>query len=152
MKFEKGFFFENVPKSRFLGKKLPKLTFVSLNVKRFDKNLKSNTSFQNSWQYDQNIINYHFLFASFIVLNFKREIKRKNRKEDKNDYYKAIQNNLHKNPKDKIIELDTNNEWSEANKKAHEVVNEIISNGQGIIVVATNIDQFAKSNDQISQQ
>ncbi|ETN98892.1 hypothetical protein RFI_38595, partial [Reticulomyxa filosa] len=45
-------------------------------------------------------------------------------------------------------ELDQLTEWIEANKLAHELIREMITNEQkGIIVVATNIDQLEKPND-----
>ncbi|ETO22057.1 hypothetical protein RFI_15146 [Reticulomyxa filosa] len=52
-------------------------------------------------------------------------------------------------------ELDKDVSWNKANKKAHEMVNEMINNKQqGIVVVATNIEQLAKSNSngQLSQK
>ncbi|ETN99370.1 hypothetical protein RFI_38111, partial [Reticulomyxa filosa] len=51
--------------------------------------------------------------------------------------------------KNKIIELDEDDEWNEANKKAHEIINEMVNNNQQgiVIVVATNIDKLAKPND-----
>ncbi|ETO33387.1 hypothetical protein RFI_03719 [Reticulomyxa filosa] len=52
----------------------------------------------------------------------------------------------------KTIESE-NKLWIKANKEAHEMVNEMINNKQqGIIVIAINIDQLAKSNNQLSQQ
>ncbi|ETO06126.1 hypothetical protein RFI_31270 [Reticulomyxa filosa] len=51
------------------------------------------------------------------------------------------------------IELDKDHSWNKANKKAHEMVNEMINNKQqGIIVIATNIEQLAKPNYQLSQK
>ncbi|ETO10332.1 hypothetical protein RFI_27043 [Reticulomyxa filosa] len=45
-------------------------------------------------------------------------------------------------------EMDQNPLWNQANKKAYEIVNEMINHKQqGIVVVATNIDQFARPND-----
>ncbi|ETN97801.1 hypothetical protein RFI_39725, partial [Reticulomyxa filosa] len=46
------------------------------------------------------------------------------------------------------IEMNQNHPWNKANKKAHEIVNQMINEKQqGIIVISTNIDQFAKSNN-----
>ncbi|ETO07353.1 ABC transporter [Reticulomyxa filosa] len=46
------------------------------------------------------------------------------------------------------IEMNKNHPWNEANKIAHEMMNEMIDEKQqGIIVVSTNIDKLAKSNN-----
>ncbi|ETO09930.1 hypothetical protein RFI_27447, partial [Reticulomyxa filosa] len=52
-----------------------------------------------------------------------------------------------------ITEIDKNNSWNKANEQAHKMVNEMINNKQqGIVVVATNIEQLIKSNDKLYQQ
>ncbi|ETO33322.1 hypothetical protein RFI_03784, partial [Reticulomyxa filosa] len=50
-------------------------------------------------------------------------------------------------------EIDKDPSWNKANKKAHDMTNKMINNKQqGIVVVATNIDQLAKSSHRLSQQ
>ncbi|ETO33459.1 hypothetical protein RFI_03648 [Reticulomyxa filosa] len=51
------------------------------------------------------------------------------------------------------IEIDQDLLWNEANKKAHEMVNEMINKKkQGIVVVAKNDNELGKSNEQLSLQ
>ncbi|ETN98812.1 hypothetical protein RFI_38675 [Reticulomyxa filosa] len=46
-------------------------------------------------------------------------------------------------------EIDKDISWNEANKKVHEMVNEMINNKQqGIVIVAKNIDELSKLNYQ----
>ncbi|ETN97924.1 hypothetical protein RFI_39601, partial [Reticulomyxa filosa] len=48
----------------------------------------------------------------------------------------------------KNIELYQNKPWIKANKTAHTIVEQMIRKKQkGIVIVSTNLDQFAKSND-----
>ncbi|ETO10615.1 hypothetical protein RFI_26762, partial [Reticulomyxa filosa] len=88
-------------------------------------------------------------------------VDKENLKDEKEkECHKITKDNLqnkidytNKSPKDKIIEVDESNEWNEANRKAHEMMNEMINNKQqGIAVVAKNLDELAKSSNQIYQQ
>ncbi|ETO09041.1 hypothetical protein RFI_28345 [Reticulomyxa filosa] len=80
-------------------------------------------------------------------------------KKDNDDEKKYPKNEKKENEFRNIVEyknLDTEIDkdalWNKANKKAHKMVNEMINNKQqGIVVVATNIDQLAKSNYQLPQ-
>ncbi|ETO01764.1 hypothetical protein RFI_35675, partial [Reticulomyxa filosa] len=72
------------------------------------------------------------LFIHFIHKNNDEDMKHPN--DEKQDV--------------KNIELDQNKPWNEANKTAHTIVKQMIEKKQkGIVIVSTNLDEFAKSND-----
>ncbi|ETO16794.1 hypothetical protein RFI_20545 [Reticulomyxa filosa] len=83
--------------------------------------------------------------VSFFIRSIHRKLKKKKEKK----HHKIMKDNL----QNKTIELNENNEWNKANKKAHEMVSEMIDNEQqGMIVVTTNINQLTKSNHQVARQ
>ncbi|ETO03598.1 hypothetical protein RFI_33804 [Reticulomyxa filosa] len=88
-----------------------------------------------------------FFFIHFIQNNDYNDEKKYPENEKKgNEFHDIVKN------KSLDTEFDKDFSWNEANKKAHEMVNEMINNKQqGIVVIATNIDQLAKSNHQLSQ-
>ncbi|ETO35923.1 hypothetical protein RFI_01139 [Reticulomyxa filosa] len=79
-------------------------------------------------------IHFYFLFNYLFIYNDNDEKKYSENEKKEDEFYNIVKY------KNLDTEIDKDVSWNEANKKAHEMVNEMINNKQQGIVVSTNID------------
>ncbi|ETO36373.1 hypothetical protein RFI_00689, partial [Reticulomyxa filosa] len=152
----------------YLEKEMHKVTLAFLKLKRLKEKvieiINTNSKARdyilhfkiadNNGQYITSNRELRIAFKTRPVLFFIHFIQNNNDDEKKYPENEKKENEFHNIVKYKSLDTEIDNDvlWNEANKKAHEMVNEMVNNKQqGIVVVATNIDQLAKSNHQLPQ-